>query len=227
MANLIMPILLLPDELILYLDNFLCIEDTISFAQSCPRFRNALMKMFQSYTRMQLCDDHICYISNPKGKVRYFHLKNARAVLEFATNIEEILIIMKDVNISTCKLNGEASNMAEATPYTSGGYLGQIFYPQPPNLPNLKTVQIHIDVMFETFKEATPVVPTGDLFFALQHLDKGPFKTSVQVSFCCANFNYEEDEVPRNTLFAGMERCLQAAAELGAETELEAEPGEG
>ena len=38
-------------------------------------------------TKFQLCDDHICYISNPKGKVRYFHLKNARAVLEFATNI--------------------------------------------------------------------------------------------------------------------------------------------
>ncbi|KJH50141.1 hypothetical protein DICVIV_03704 [Dictyocaulus viviparus] len=149
---------------------------------------------------------------------------SAPRLLRLATNLTEIIILMKEVDAFRNPFSG--TSVRDCSPFTPGGFLGRLFGPHPPPLLKLKQLSLHVDVMVESISISPLRCPNEDLQYALYVLSSAPFRTFVQISFCCAQFR-ESDVEARSYLIAGMEQTLKAAAEAGADTEFEVEPEEG
>ncbi|VDL76391.1 unnamed protein product [Nippostrongylus brasiliensis] len=177
--------------------------------------------------RFQLGDDPSeCRLIDTRGRRRplLFVASSAPRLLRLATNLSEITILMKEVDAFRNPYS--TTSVGDCSPFTPGGYLGRLFGPCPPPLPNLKQLSLHVDVMVESISVSPLPCPSEDLQYALNALSSAPFRTFVQISFCCAQFR-ESDVAARSYLIAGMEQTLKAAAEAGADTEFEVEPEEG
>ncbi|KAK6754680.1 hypothetical protein RB195_013582 [Necator americanus] len=218
----------LPDELIQMLNGFLTYEDSINFTQCSRRLHRAIRRsVLGYYDKMQLGDDPSeCRLIDSKGRRRPLHFMaiSAPRLLRLATNLTEVTILMKEVDAFRNPYS--TTSIGDCSPYTPGGYLGRLLGPYPPPLPNLKQLSLHVDVMVESISVSPLPCPSEDLQYALYALASAPFRTFVQISFCCAQFR-ESDVGARSYLIAGMEQALKAAAEAGADTEFEVEPEEG
>ncbi|VDO30121.1 unnamed protein product [Haemonchus placei] len=155
-----------------------------------------------------------------------FVASSAPRLLRLATNLTEVTILMKEVDLLLLSTIDCRNRNLDCSPFTPGGYLGRLLGPNPPPLPNLKQLSLHVDVMVESITLTPLPCPSQDLQYALHMLSSAPFRTFIQISFCCAQFR-ESDIVARSYLMAGMEQTLKAAAETGADTEFEVEPEEG
>ncbi|EPB70939.1 F-box domain protein [Ancylostoma ceylanicum] len=218
----------LPDELIQMLNSFLTYEESISFTQCSRRLHRAIRRsVLGFYDKMQLGDDPSeCRLIDSRGRRRplLFMASSAPQLLRLATNLTEVTILMKEVDAYRNPFS--STSIGDCSPFTPGGYLGRLLGPNPPPLPNLKQLSLHVDVMVESISVSPLPCPSEDLQYALYALASAPFRTFVQISFCCAQFR-ESDVGARSYLIAGMEQTLKAAAEAGADTEFEVEPEEG
>ncbi|XGW03102.1 hypothetical protein V3C99_014813 [Haemonchus contortus] len=218
----------LPDELIQMLNTFLTYEESINFTQCSRRLHRAIRRSgLCFYDKMLLGDDPSeCRLIDSRGRRRplLFVASSAPRLLRLATNLTEVTILMKEVDAFHNPYS--TTNVVDCSPFTPGGYLGRLLGTNPPPLPNLKQLSLHVDVMVESITVTPLPCPSQDLQYALHMLSSAPFRTFIQISFCCAQFR-ESDIVARSYLMAGMEQTLKAAAETGADTEFEVEPEEG
>ncbi|KAE9419485.1 hypothetical protein Angca_001444 [Angiostrongylus cantonensis] len=218
----------LPDELIQMLNGFLTYEESINFTQCSRRLHRAIRRsVLCFYDKMQIGDDPSeCRLTDSRGRRRplYFTASSASRLLHLATNLTEVTILIKEVDAYRNPFS--ATSVGDCSPFTPGGYLGRLLGPNPPPLPKLKQLSLHVDVMVESISVSPLRCPNEDLRYALYVLSSAPFRTFVQISFCCAQFR-ESDVGARSYLIAGMEQTLKAAAEAGADTEFEVEPEEG
>ncbi|KAK6011781.1 hypothetical protein OSTOST_23124, partial [Ostertagia ostertagi] len=132
-----------------------------------------------------------CRLIDSRGRRRplLFVASSAPRLLRLATNLTEVTILMKEVDAFRNPYS--TTNIGDCSPFTPGGYLGRLLGPNPPSLPNLKQLSLHVDVMVESISLTPLPCPSQDLHYALHTLSSAPFRTLIQISFCCAQFREE------------------------------------
>ncbi|CAJ0929486.1 unnamed protein product, partial [Mesorhabditis belari] len=179
---------------------------------------------FSGYDQLQLSDEpNECFIRDSKGRRRLRKIRDSSVPQLFlkTDTIREVMIVVKEVDVEKLTLRETSYS-----PFTPGGYLSSFLEKSLSKMGSVKTLNVHIDMMIENFKNICLPCPMEDLFFALEHLSGASFETFIQISLCCAEFN-ESDVFTRNFLISGMEKALKAAHQREAEGQFVVEPLEG
>ncbi|VDK51777.1 unnamed protein product [Anisakis simplex] len=186
---------------------------------------------FEDSSHFQISDDPSdCYLQCSYGRSpkRQFCEENLSEVLEKCENIDQVVIVIKEMgNLFGDFEQVRLRSMKETTPYHQGGYLASFFMRIPPQIiARLKSVSLHVDIMRESFGELWFPCPVQDLRYCISNLVDAHFETFVQISFCSASMHPSDYDV-RNFLINGMENVLKEMTEKDAKTDFSIDVNEG